>query len=169
MAGEPRIAVYPGSFDPLTNGHVDIILRGARLFDLIVVAILGNAEKQPLFSVADRQAIIREVFQDQPNVEVDTFEGLLVDYVKRRQASVIVRGLRAVADFEFEMQMALMNRHLSPGVETVFMMPAEQYTYVSSRLVKEVAALGGSVSGLVPPGVESRLAMRRSAATSYRT
>jgi pantetheine-phosphate adenylyltransferase len=169
MAGEPRIAVYPGSFDPLTNGHVDIILRGARLFDLIVVAILGNAEKQPLFTVADRLAIIREVFQDRPNVEVDTFQGLLVDYVKRRQASVIVRGLRAVADFEFEMQMALMNRHLSPGVETVFMMPAEQYTYVSSRLVKEVAALGGSVSGLVPPGVESRLAMRRSAATSYRT
>jgi pantetheine-phosphate adenylyltransferase len=169
MAGEPRIAVYPGSFDPLTNGHVDIILRGARLFDLIVVAILGNAEKQPLFTVADRLAIVREVFQDQPNVEADTFHGLLVEYVKRRQATVIVRGLRAVADFEFEMQMALMNRHLSPSVETVFMMPAEQYTYVSSRLVKEVAALGGSVSGLVPPGVESRLAMRRSAATSYRT
>jgi pantetheine-phosphate adenylyltransferase len=169
MAGDPRIAVYPGSFDPLTNGHVDIILRGARLFDLIVVAVLGNAEKQPLFSVPDRLAIIREVFQDRPNVEVDTFQGLLVEYIKQRRASVIVRGLRAVADFEFEMQMALMNRHLSPGVETVFMMPAEQYTYVSSRLVKEVAALGGSVSGLVPPGVESRLAMRRSAATSYRT
>jgi len=169
MSNEPRIAVCPGSFDPLTNGHVDIILRGARLFDRIIVAILVNAEKQPLFSVGDRVAIVREVFQDEPKVEVDTFHGLLVDYIKGRQASVIVRGLRAVADFEFEMQRALMNRHLSPGVETVFMMPAEQYTYVSSRLIKEVAALGGSVSGLVPPTVEARLAIRRTTATSYRT
>ena len=169
MSNESRIAVYPGSFDPLTNGHVDIIVRGARLVDRIIVAILVNVEKQPLFSVADRVSITREVFQDQPNVEVDTFEGLLVDYIKRRQASVIVRGLRAVADFEFEMQRALMNRHLNPGVETVFMMPSEQYTYVSSRLIKEVAALGGSVSGLVPPTVEARLAIRRTAATSYRT
>ena len=169
MPNAARIAIYPGSFDPLTNGHVDIIQRGAQLFDRIVVAILVNAEKQPLFSVDERVAILREVFGDRPNVEVDTFAGLLVDYARRRQANVIVKGLRAVADFEFEMQMALMNRHLSPEVETVFMMPSEQYTYVSSRLVKEVAALGGSVSGLVPSVVESRLADRRMAAKSYRT
>ena len=160
----PRIAVYPGSFDPLTNGHVDIIRRGARLFDRIVVAILVNAAKQPLFSTAERVEIAREAFRGEANIEVDTFEGLLADYVVRRQASVIVKGLRAVADFEYEMQMALMNRHLQPDIETVFMMPAEQYTYVSSRLVKEVAALGGSVSGLVPAHVESRLIKRRSAA-----
>ena len=156
----PRVAVYPGSFDPLTNGHVDIIRRGARLFDRIVVAILVNAEKRPLFSVDERVAIVREAFEGNPRVEVDTFEGLLVDYVKRRQVQVIVRGLRAVSDFEYELQMALMNRHLDASVETVFMMPAEQYTYVSSRLVKEVAALGGSVSGLVPAHVETRLRAR---------
>ena len=169
MPTSARIAVYPGSFDPLTNGHVDLIHRGARLFDRIIVAILVNAEKHPLFSVDERVAIIREVFGDRPNVEVDTFGGLLVDYVKRRQANLIVRGLRAVSDFEFEMQMALMNRHLNADVETVFMMPSEQYTYVSSRLVKEVAALGGSVNGLVPAIVESRLAERRMAAKSDRT
>ena len=151
------LAVYPGSFDPLTNGHVDIITRGARLFDRIVVAILVNAEKAPLFSVPERIEIARAVFADQPNVEVDTFNGLLVDYVERRKAQVIVRGLRAVSDFEFEFQMALMNRRLSPNVETVFMMPAEQYTYISSRLIKEVFALGGRVSGLVPELVEQRL------------
>src|SRR5438552_366513 len=150
MSSPPRVAVFPGSFDPLTNGHVDIIHRGARLFDRIVVAILMNADKQPLFSVSERVEIIRECFAGEANVEVETFDGLLVDYIKRRQASVIVRGLRAVSDFEYETQMALMNRHLNPAVETVFMMPSEQYTYVSSRLVKEVAALGGSVSGLVP-------------------
>jgi len=151
------LAVYPGSFDPLTNGHVDIITRGARLFDRIVVAILVNAEKAPLFSMQERVEISRSVFADQRNVEVDTFNGLLVDYVERRKAQVIVRGLRAVSDFEFEFQMALMNRRLSPTVETVFMMPAEQYTYISSRLIKEVFALGGRVSGLVPELVEQRL------------
>ena len=151
------LAVYPGSFDPLTNGHVDIITRGARLFDRIVVAILVNAEKAPLFSMPERIEIAREVFKDQRNVEVDTFNGLLVDYVERRKAQVIVRGLRAVSDFEFEFQMALMNRRLSPNVETVFMMPAEQYTYISSRLIKEVFALGGRVHGLVPDLVEQRL------------
>jgi len=151
------LAVYPGSFDPLTNGHVDIITRGARLFDRIVVAILVNAEKAPLFSMQERVEISRSVFADQPNVEVDTFNGLLVDYVERRKAQVIVRDLRAVSDFEFEFQMALMNRRLSPTVETVFMMPAEQYTYISSRLIKEVFALGGRVSGLVPELVEQRL------------
>ena len=152
-----RIAVFPGSFDPLTNGHVDIILRGARLFDSIVVAILRNAEKAPLFSPEERVDTVREVFREYPNVDVESFEGLLVDYAHRRKASVIVRGLRAVSDFEFELQMALMNRRLGPEMETVFMMPAEQYTYVSSRLIKEVFALGGPIAGLVPEVVELRL------------
>ena len=151
------LAVYPGSFDPLTNGHVDIISRGARLFDRIIVAILLNAEKAPLFTTAERVEITRAVFRDQPKVEVDTFDGLLVDYVERRQAQVIVRGLRAVSDFEYEFQMALMNQRLAPKVDTVFMMPAERYTYISSRLIKEVFALGGRVSGLVPDTVETRL------------
>jgi pantetheine-phosphate adenylyltransferase len=153
----PVLAVYPGSFDPITMGHVDIIQRGSRLFDRIVVAVLINADKSPLFTVGERVEIAREVFRDRTNVEVDTFDGLLVDYARRRDAKVIVRGLRAVSDFEYEMQMALMNRRLSPDVETVFMMPAEPYTYVSSRLVKEVVALGGSVKGIVPDIVERRL------------
>ena len=151
------LAVYPGSFDPLTNGHVDIIMRGARLFDRIIVAILVNAEKSPLFSMAERVEIAREVFKEQKKVEVDTFNGLLVDYVAKRDAQVIVRGLRAVSDFEFEYQMALMNQRLNPTIETVFMMPAEQYTYISSRLIKEVFSLGGRVNGLVPDLVEQRL------------
>lgn len=153
----PTLAVYPGSFDPLTNGHIDIIQRGARLFDRIIVAILVNAEKTPLFSVEERVEVARSVFSGQPHVEVDTFDGLLVDYVARRRAQVIVRGLRAVSDFEFEFQMALMNQRLNGDIETVFMMPAEQYTYISSRLIKEVAALGGRVQGLVPDMVERRL------------
>ena len=151
------LAVYPGSFDPLTNGHVDIISRGARLFDRIVVAILKNAEKAPLFTMEDRVEITRSVFKHQHNVEVDTFDGLLVDYVERRKAQVIVRGLRAVSDFEYEFQMALMNQRLNPHIETIFMMPAEQYTYISSRLIKEVFSLGGRVHGLVPELVETRL------------
>jgi pantetheine-phosphate adenylyltransferase len=151
------LAVYPGSFDPLTNGHVDIISRGARLFDRIIVAILVNAEKSPLFTMDERVDITRSVFKAHSNVEVDTFDGLLVDYVERRDAQVIVRGLRAVSDFEFEFQMALMNRRLRPKIETVFMMPAEQYTYISSRLIKEVFSLGGRVEGLVPDLVEQRL------------
>ena len=155
-----RVAVYPGTFDPLTNGHVDIIQRGAAIFDRIIVAILVNPAKSPLFTVDERMEMTREVFSDQPGVEVDSFQGLLVDYAERREADVIVRGLRAISDFEFEMQMALMNRHLSSSIETVFMMPAESYTYVSSRLVKEVFALGASVTGLVPPLVESRLAQQ---------
>jgi pantetheine-phosphate adenylyltransferase len=153
----PTLAVYPGSFDPLTNGHVDIITRGARIFDGIIVAILVNAEKAPLFAMAERLEIAREVFKDFPNVEVDTFDGLLVDYVERRHAQVIVRGLRAVSDFEFEFQMALMNRRLNGKIETVFMMPAEQYSYISSRIIKEVFSLGGRVHGLVPDMVEERL------------
>jgi pantetheine-phosphate adenylyltransferase len=151
------LAVYPGSFDPLTNGHVDIITRGSRLFDRIIVAILVNAEKAPLFSMAERVEIAREVFKGYGNVEIDTFDGLLVDYVAHRQADVIVRGLRAVSDFESEFQMALMNRRLNGAIETVFMMPAEQYTYISSRLIKEVFNLGGRVHDLVPDMVEARL------------
>jgi len=162
------IAVYPGSFDPLTNGHVDIIHRGSRFFDRIVVAVAINMEKAPLFTVPERVSIAREVFREWPNVEVDTFDGLLVEYVRRKQGSVIVRGLRAVSDFEYEMQMALMNRRLNQDVETVFMMPAEPYTYVSSRLVKEVVALGGSVHGLVPEVVEARLRDKRAAQHSVR-
>ena len=157
MPQQARLAIYPGSFDPLTNGHVDIIMRGARLFDGIVIALLRNVEKSPLFSVDERIEIVKAVFDDMPNVEVESFEGLLVDYARRRNASVIVRGLRAVSDFEYEMQMALMNRRLNADLETVFMMPAEAYTYLSSRLVKEVFSLGGSVTGLVPPLVEARL------------
>ena len=155
-AGPPsgRLAIFPGSFDPLTNGHVDIVLRSAHLFERVIVAVLVNPEKQPLFTPDERVAIIREVFREYPNVEVDTFNGLLVDYARRRRASAIVRGMRAVSDFEHEFQMALMNRHLEPTLETVFMMPAEQYTYLSSRLIKEVFSLGGDVRGLVPPAVE---------------
>ena len=159
------LAVYPGSFDPLTNGHVDIIERGARLFDRIIVAILVNAEKSPLFTTAERVDIARKVFKERANVEVDTFDGLLVDYVAKRKANVLVRGLRAVSDFEYEFQMALMNRHLNPSIETVFMMPAEKYSYISSRLIKEVFALGGQVHGLVPDLVERRLREKQAVRT----
>ena len=159
MATSPsgHVAVYPGTFDPLTNGHVDIIQRGAALFDHIVVAILINPTKSPLFSVKERVEMARTVFKSQPDVEVDTFDGLLIDYARQREANVIVRGLRAISDFEYEMQMALMNRHLNSAIETILMMPAEPYTYLSSRLVKEVFGLGGSVRGLVPDFVEARL------------
>ena len=159
------LAVYPGSFDPLTNGHVDIIERGARLFDRIIVAILVNVEKAPLFTTAERVDIARKVFKDHANVEVDTFNGLLVDYVAKRKANVLVRGLRAVSDFEYEFQMALMNRHLNPSIETVFMMPDEKYSYISSRLIKEVFALGGQVHGLVPELVETRLREKQAVRT----
>ena len=162
------VAIYPGSFDPLTNGHVDIIRRGARLFDRIVIAVLINLEKAPLFTVPERVEIAREAFVGSSNVEVDTFDGLLVDYARKRGAGVIVKGLRAVSDFEFEMQMALMNRKLNPDVETVFMMPTQPYTYVSSRLVKEVVALGGSVHGLVPESVEKRLRDKKLARETLR-
>src|SRR5262249_47102536 len=161
----PTLAVYPGSFDPLTNGHVDIITRGARLFGRIVVAILVNAEESPLFTMEERVEVARAVFRNLPNVEVDTFHGLLVDYVARRQAQVIVRGLRAVSDFEIEFQMALMNQRLNGKIDTVFMMPAEQYTYISSRLIKEVFSLGGQVHGLVPDMVEQRLKDKLTQAT----
>jgi pantetheine-phosphate adenylyltransferase len=151
------LAVFPGSFDPITNGHLDIVDRGLAVFDRVRMAILMNPEKQPLFSVDERVAIIREAYRGSPRVEVDTFSGLLVDYAERVGASVIIRGIRAISDFEYEFQMALMNRRLNPHIETVFMMPAESYSYVSSRLVKEVFQLGGRVSDLVPPVVERRL------------
>jgi pantetheine-phosphate adenylyltransferase len=157
-----RLALCPGTFDPLTNGHVDIILRSAHLFERILVAVLVNADKTPLFSPEERVDAIREVFREYPNIEVEQFDGLLVDYARRKRASAIIRGLRAVSDFEYEFQMALMNRHLEPTLETVFMMPAEHYTYLSSRLIKEVFRLGGDVRGLVPAAVETRL--RRKAA-----
>jgi len=151
------LAVFPGSFDPITNGHLDIVDRGLSLFDRVRMAILVNPEKQPLFSVEERLALIREAYRGNSRVEVDTFSGLLVDYAERVGASVILRGIRAISDFEYEFQMALMNRRLDPQIETVFMMPAESYSYVSSRLVKEVFQLGGRVSDLVPPVVERRL------------
>jgi pantetheine-phosphate adenylyltransferase len=162
-----RLAIVPGSFDPLTNGHVDIVLRAAQLFDRVTVAVLVNPEKQPLFTPDERVAMIREVFHEHPHVGAESFNGLLVEYAKRRGASVIVRGLRAVSDFEYEYQMALMNQHLEPSIETVFMMPAEQYTFVSSRLTKEVYRLGGSVHGLVPPTVEMRMNAKRGPRGSF--
>ena len=151
------LAVFPGSFDPITNGHLDIVDRGLRVFDRVRMAILVNVDKEPLFTPDERIAIIREAYRGNARVEVDTFSGLLVDYAERVGASVIIRGIRAISDFEYEFQMALMNRRLNPQIETVFMMPAESYSYVSSRLVKEVFRLGGRVSDVVPPVVERRL------------
>ncbi len=150
-------AIYPGSFDPVTNGHLDLIDRGTKIFDHLIVAVLRNPEKDPLFSFQERVEMLREVTRPWANVEVDVFDGLLVDYVRRRKATVILRGIRAISDYEYELQMALMNRKLEPQIETVFMMPAETYSYLSSRLVREIALLGGSIQGLVPPAVEQRL------------
>jgi pantetheine-phosphate adenylyltransferase len=152
-----RIAVCPGSFDPVTNGHLDIIRRATRLFDQVVVAILSNADKTPLFPIERRLALIREATSDMPQVVVDQFDGLLVDYARSRGAVAIVRGLRAISDFEYELQMAMMNRRLDGEMETVFLMPSESYSFLSSRLVREVAMLGGRVEGLVPPGVLAAL------------
>jgi pantetheine-phosphate adenylyltransferase len=160
-----RLAIFPGSFDPLTNGHVDIVLRCAHLFERVLIAVLVNPEKKPLFTAEERVTIIRAVFKEYSNVEVETFDGLLVDYARSKRASAIVRGLRAVSDFEYEFQMALMNRHLEPTLETVFMMPAEHYTYLSSRLIKEVFSLGGDVRGLVPSIVEERLKDKKAVPT----
>lgn len=154
------VAIYPGSFDPITNGHLDLIARGSRLADRLIVAILGNQAKLPLFSVEERVAMLEEVLKPYPNVEVGTFDGLLVDYASQRGANLILRGIRAISDYEFELQTALMNRRLQPEIETAFLMAGETYSFISSRLVKEVASLGGNISGLVPPGVEQRLKSR---------
>jgi pantetheine-phosphate adenylyltransferase len=150
-------AIYPGSFDPPTNGHLDLIERGSKIFDELVVAILRNAEKEPLFSVSDRRKMLEAMTAGFDNVSVDTFDGLTVDYAMRVEGSVVLRGIRAISDYEYELQMALMNRKLQPSLETVFMMPAEKYSYLSSRLVREVAQLGGAIDCLVPELVAQKL------------
>jgi pantetheine-phosphate adenylyltransferase len=151
------IAVYPGSFDPITNGHLDIICRAAQLFDRVIVAVARNAEKAPLFGVQQRVTLTREAVKKLKNVTVDQFEGLLINYARKKRAAVIVRGLRAVSDFEFEFQLSLMNRKLDAGIETIFLMTKDEYTFISSRLVKEICQLGGDVSDFVPPGVEKAM------------
>jgi pantetheine-phosphate adenylyltransferase len=147
---DPNVAVYPGSFDPITNGHVDIILRGAEIFDRLIVLVAVNSEKKNLFTLEERLTLIREVFRDNPTVEVDTFEGLLVKYMRSRNIRVVIRGLRAVSDFENEFQMALMNRKIFPEADTLFLAARENYSYVSSRILKEVFRLGGCISDLAP-------------------
>jgi pantetheine-phosphate adenylyltransferase len=151
------LAIYPGSFDPITNGHLDLIERGSQIFNKLIVAVLTNLEKNPLFTVPERVEMLQQATKGMPNVSVDTFSGLLVDYAREKQAKALLRGIRAFTDYEYELQMALMNRKMAPDLETVFLMPALSYTYVSSRLVKEVFELGGSVTGLVPTWVEERL------------
>jgi pantetheine-phosphate adenylyltransferase len=150
-------AIYPGSFDPPTNGHLDLIQRGSKIFDELVVAILRNSEKVPMFSVAERREMLLQLTADLNNVRIDTFDGLMVEYAKSMNASCVLRGIRAISDYEYELQMALMNRKIEPTLETVFMMPADKYSYVSSRLVREVAQAGGPVKGLVPEVVEQKL------------
>ena len=152
-----RTVVYPGSFDPLTNGHLDIIRRAAKLFDCVIVAIANNEEKQPLFSLKERLQLVERSIGELPNVRVDSFAGLLVDYVERSGGQAVIRGLRAISDFEFEFQLALMNRKLNERVETIFMMPKETYTFLSSRIIKEISRLGGDVKAFVPPHVEAAL------------
>ena len=151
------IAIYPGSFDPVTNGHLDLVQRGEKMFDLLIVAVLQNAEKDPLFSVPERVEMLRDVTRQWTSVEVDVFDGLLVDYARKRGAGVILRGIRAVSDYEYELQMALMNRKLEPRLETVFMLPGEPYSYLSSKLVREIARLGGPLQDFVPPIVEQKI------------
>lgn len=156
-------AIYPGSFDPLTNGHLDLIARGSEIFDELIVSVLLNSGKHPLFTTGERIEMLTEACLRWPNVRIDSFEGLTVEYAVRKEARAILRGIRAISDYEYEFQMAMMNRKLQPALETVFMMPAEQYTYVSSRLVKEVFRLGGKISDLVPPPVEERLRQKLAA------
>jgi pantetheine-phosphate adenylyltransferase len=155
-----RIAICPGSFDPITNGHLDVIQRAARIFDRVIVAVAASEEKGPMFSLAERLDLVRRTVAHVPNVEADAFRGLLVDYVRNRGGQAVVRGLRAVSDFEFEFQLALMNRKLNEQVETLFMLPRETYTFLSSRLVKEIASLGGDVAEFVPPPVLEALRAR---------
>ncbi|HEV3513424.1 MAG TPA: pantetheine-phosphate adenylyltransferase [Candidatus Binatia bacterium] len=150
-------AIYPGSFDPPTNGHLDLIQRGAKIFEELVVAILRNSEKTPMFSTSERLEMLKELTADLPNVRIATFDGLMVEYAKSIDAMCVLRGIRAISDYEYELQMALMNRKIEPTLETVFMMPADKYSYVSSRLVREVAQAGGPVKGLVPEVVEQKL------------
>ncbi len=154
-------AIYPGSFDPVTNGHLDLLARGSKLFDRLIVAVLRNSAKNPLFSVVERVEMLREGAMPYPNVEVATFDGLLVDFARERGAHAVLRGIRAISDYEYELQMAHMNRRLNPDVETIFLMPDAQYSYVSSRLIKEVFRVGGSVEGLVPPWVIERMQQRK--------
>lgn len=149
-----KIAVYPGSFDPITNGHLDLVYRALEFVDELIIALLVNPEKKALFTVRERMNIMRKAIPSNHRIQVDCFDGLLVEYARRKQARIIIRGLRALTDFDYEFQMALMNRRLEPQIETVFLVPAEQYSYVSSRLVKEICFLGGSIQGLVPPEVE---------------
>ncbi|HTS66899.1 MAG TPA: pantetheine-phosphate adenylyltransferase [Candidatus Acidoferrales bacterium] len=162
------IAIYPGSFDPITNGHLDLIQRGSRMFDRLIVSILRNDAKQALFSVEERIEMLREVLHVYPNVDVDSFDGLLVDHASAQHATVLLRGIRAISDYEYELQMALMNRRLRPDLETIFMMASETYSFISSRMVKEVFSLGGSIAGLVPPVVETRLSARLAKTKSQR-
>jgi pantetheine-phosphate adenylyltransferase len=152
-----RTVIYPGSFDPLTNGHLDVVQRATKLFDKVVVAVAQNESKNPLFTLAERVDLVSGCVRHLPNVEADAFDGLLVDYVEKRSAQAIIRGLRAVSDFEFEFQLALMNRKLNERIETIFMMPKDTYTFLSSRIVKEIARLGGNVSEFVPPLVQKAL------------
>ncbi len=152
-----RTVIYPGSFDPLTNGHLDVLQRATKLFDRVVIAIAKSDGKQPLFTLEERLVLVRESVRGLPNVEADTFDGLLVEYVQRRAAQAVLRGLRAVSDFEFEFQLALMNRKLNDNFETIFMMPKDTYTFLSSRIVKEIARLGGDVSAFVPDHVRAAL------------
>ena len=161
------IAIYPGSFDPLTNGHLDLIERGSKIFDELIVAIIRNTEKTPLFSLGERRDMMEAMTERWRNVQVDTFEGLMVDYAVKAKASAVLRGIRAISDYEYELQMALMNRKLQPTIETVFMMPAEKYSYLSSRLVREIAQLGGSIQGLVPEIVEQRLREKLDVAVKF--
>lgn len=154
------IGLYPGSFDPITYGHLDLVERGSRVVDRLIVAVLRNQHKNPLFSVEERVAMLQEVLKPFPNVEIDCFDGLLVEFARQRKATVLLRGIRAISDYEYELQMALMNRRLAPEIETLFMMAGEAYSFISSRLVKEVIRLGGNISGLVPPSVETQLKRR---------
>lgn len=164
-----RTVIYPGSFDPLTNGHLDVVQRAAKLFDRVIVAVADNERKRPLFPLEERLMLVREAVKHLPGVEADSFRGLLVDFVERRQGQAIIRGLRAVSDFEFEFQLALMNRKLNERIETIFMMPKDSYTFLSSSIVKEIAALGGDVGSFVPGHVQAALKARLGAGTASST